>query len=198
MCKDARSPPPPPGLDSHISRRRKCREKQRQRQAVWAEPNMQSHLPGGGSRYLDVENLFKESNSCWIVLNLTRFLWSSPLFSPWQSHCSTGLYLLVTVNGCLEEQCSWLNFDWFNFDGLTCRAHMCRTGKRTTTSPGSCGGQLRPSGKVWLYPDNHQLTNRSRATAGGQERFHEVSFMANPTKYPSRAFSRQFFLRNSE
>ena len=117
------------------------------------------------------------------LYNLTRFLWSSPLFSPWQSHCSTGLYLLVTVNGCLKEQCLWLNF---NYTSLTCRAHMCRTGKRTTTSPSSCGGQLRPGGKMWLCSDSHQLTNRSRATAGRQERFHEVSFVANPTKYARR------------
>ena len=34
-----------------------------------------------------------------------------------------------------------------------------------------------------LYPVNHLLTHRSRATAGRQERFHEVSFVANPTKH---------------
>ena len=119
----------------------------------------------------------------FLLKNLTRFLWSSPLFSPWQSHCSTGLYLLVTVNGCLEKQCQRLNF---NCTGLTCRAHMCRTGRRTTTSPGSCGGQPRPGENLWLCPDNHQLTHRSRATAGRQERFHEVSFVANPTKHARR------------
>ena len=118
-----------------------------------------------------------------LTKNLTRFLWSSPLFSPWQSHCSTGLYLLVTVNGCLEEQCPRLNI---NCTSLTCRAHMCRTGRRTTTSPGSCGGQLRPDGNLSLCRDNHQLTHWSRTTAGRQERFHEVSFVANPTKHARR------------
>ena len=115
-----------------------------------------------------------------LTKNLTRFLLSSPLFSPWQSHCSTGLYLLVTVNGCLEEQCPRLNI---NCTSLACRAHMCRTGRRTTTSPSSCGGQLRPGGEMRLY---HFLTHRSRATAGRQERFHEVSFVENPTKYARR------------
>ena len=82
---------------------------------------MPSRLPGvGGSNHLDVEYTSGEDISCWIVINITRFLWSSPLFSPWQSHCSTGLYGFLSCHcgpswWSPEKRCSHPFFDFQSF-----------------------------------------------------------------------------------